>query len=400
MRKDLARLLLIAAVALPACLADPRPVTQVHPPVQDRRVAMGSFGTGLTRLRMAMPVVKATAVPETEPVREPEPEPEPESFTVAATGDILLHSPLVRQAMADGDGEPDFYPMFRGVREVIQEADLAICHLETPLAPRRGPYSGYPIFSVPPQIVKAIKKVGYDTCSTASNHTIDKGTGGVRRTLAALDKAGLEHTGSARTEAESRKIALFEVNGVSVAHLSWTYGLNGLVEPSDKPWLVNDGLDARTIIKAAKRARRAGAEVVIVSLHWGDEYQHAPTAQQERVGRKLLASPAVDLIIGHHAHVVQPFDRVEGKWVAYGLGNQVANPSAGLSGTHEGAIAWFRFERTRDGWRVRPWFVPTRIDAGPPIRLRNAAVDGDLRSTLRTVTRIIRSLGERVHVLR
>lgn len=323
-----------------------------------------------------------------------------ETFTVAATGDILLHSPLVHQATADGEGVPDFYPMFKGIRDVIEGADLAICHLETPLAPKRGPYTGYPIFSVPPQIVRAIKKVGYDGCSTASNHTIDKGEPGVRRTLAALDKAGLKHTGSARTREESRKITVFRVNGVDVAHLSYTYGTNGIVEPADQPWLVNDGLDPTTIRKHAARARRAGAQVVIVSLHWGDEYQHAPNHQQTSVAEKLLASPDVDLIIGHHAHVVQPFDRINGKWVAYGLGNQVANPSAGLDATHEGAIAWFRFERTGEGWRVRPWFVPTKIAAGPPIRLRNAAVDRELRATLRHVTGIVRSLGERVPVKR
>lgn len=306
---------------------------------------------------------------------------------------MLLHSPLVRQARADGRGSPDFFPILRGVRSVVSRADLAICHLETPLAPRKGPYSGYPIFSVPPQVVKAIKRVGYDTCSTASNHTIDKGERGVRRTLDALDAAGLRHTGSARNPAEGRKIAIYRVKGVKVAHLSYTYGTNGIPVPRGKSWLVNSGIQAKKIVKAAGRARALGAEVVIVSLHWGAEYRHRPTPEQRRAARALLTSPAIDLLIGHHAHVVQPFDRVHGTWVAYGLGNQVANPSAGPSGTHEGVLAWFRFTRTGDGWRVTPAFVPTRIAAGPPIRLR-------LAPTLRTVITIVRSLGERVPVLR
>ncbi|WP_214320025.1 CapA family protein [Nonomuraea sediminis] len=319
---------------------------------------------------------------------------EARSFTVAATGDVLLHGPLIAQARRDGHGKGlDFYPLLKGVRDVIGAADLAICHLETPLAPPGGPFHGYPVFSVPPQVVRAIKRVGYDTCSTASNHTIDQGAAGVRRTLRALEAAGLRHAGSARSAAEAARVTLLEVRGVRVAHLSYTYGTNGMMEPRNKPWLVNDGLDPRVIIKAARRARAEGAEVVIVSLHWGTEYQHAPDARQRRVAGRLLASPAIDLIVGHHAHVVQPWDRIHGKWVVYGLGNQVANPSAGPEGTHQGVIAWFRFRRTREGWSVRPALLPTRIGAGPPIRLGKA-------SGLHDVIRIVRALGERVPVLR
>ncbi|MFI6483231.1 CapA family protein [Nonomuraea sp. NPDC050663] len=404
MRKDLARVALLAAVSLPAGLVGAPALQSAPAHARTDPARPGWHGSGVAPFFAApsrsLPGTETTVAWQTTPAAKREAVPlaqpgEPlfaDSFTLAMTGDILLHQPLVAQARSDGGGRPDFLPMFSGIRRVISGADLALCHLETPLAPRRGPFSGYPTFSAPPQVVTAIKRIGYDGCSTASNHTVDKGEPGVIRTLQALDRAGLRYAGSARTADEARLITLYNANGVQVAHLSYTYGTNGLPLPPRKPWMVNVGLAPRKIAAAAARARREGADVVVVSLHWGEEYRHAPTAEQRRVARALLGSPSVDLVVGHHAHVVQPFERIGDKWVAYGLGNQVANPSAGIAATHEGAIAWFRFERTADGWRVHPSFAPTKIGAGPPIRL---AVT---RSP--SVAQVVRSLGERVPLLK
>ncbi|MEV4258286.1 CapA family protein, partial [Spirillospora sp. NPDC049652] len=123
-------------------------------------------------------------------------------FTGVGTGDFLLHQVLIDQAAADarakGGNDYDFMPMLARLKPVISGADLAVCHLETPVGGRTGPFSGYPVFNSPPQIVDAIRRLGYDTCSTASNHAIDQGERGVRRTLAALDRAGIGHAGTAR----------------------------------------------------------------------------------------------------------------------------------------------------------------------------------------------------------
>lgn len=339
----------------------------------------------------------------------------PATVTVAATGDFLLHQPLITQAAEDaatsGHRGWDFLPMLRQLRPLIDTADIGICHLETPVATRRGPFQGYPTFNSPPQIVDAIRDLGYDTCSTASNHTIDQGDAGVRRTLGALDAAGVRHTGSARGPAEADRTDLLDVRGVKVAQLSYTYGTNGIPIPRGRPWLVNSGLDAPAILHAAARARANGAEIVIVSLHWGEEYRHAPTDEQRALARRLLASPDVDLIIGDHVHVVQPFDRINGKWVVYGMGNQVANPVANSEDTHEGLVA--RFQLTRDAagrWRAAPSFVPTLVEAGPPIRLVDlprALARGDLpastraryRAALDRTTTTVRSLGPKVPML-
>ena len=300
------------------------------------------------------------------------------SFTVVASGDILIHADLATQAAADarltGAGSYDFRPMLAGVKPVVAAADLAICHLETPLAPAGGPFSYYPSFSVPPQVAVAIKATGYDTCSTASNHTLDQGTAGVRRTLDDLDAAGVRHTGSARSAAEAATPDILDVRDgsgtVKVAQLSYTYGFNGLSVPSGTPWLANQ-INAGAILNAARRARAAGAQVVIVSLHWGTEYQHPPTTMQLALAHRLLADPAVDLIVGCHAHVTQPFERINGKWVVYGMGNLIARHDQPTAATREGVIARFRFSQDAAGrWRVtQAEYVPTYVEFGPPIRV-------------------------------
>ncbi|MBB4685681.1 CapA family protein [Amycolatopsis jiangsuensis] len=297
--------------------------------------------------------------------------PRQDGFSVVATGDVLIHPRLTEQAEEDGADRIDYRPLFAGVKPLVSAADLAICHLETPLAPEGGPYSGYPSFSAPPDIADALRDTGYDTCSTASNHTLDQGTAGVTRTLDKLDATGLKHTGSARSADEAGKPLILDVHGVKVAQLSYSFGFNGIERPSGKPWLANE-IDADEVLDAAHAAKRAGAEVVIASLHWGVEYDHEVTDDQQQLAEKLMASPDLDLIVGHHAHVVQPFGKVAGKWVAFGLGNEVARHDEPRGSTEEGVAARFHFARDGGHWTVdRAEYVPTLIDLGPPIRLRD-----------------------------
>ncbi len=265
-------------------------------------------------------------------------------------------------------GRPD-PPGAVGPGRLISGADLGICHLETPLAPEGGPYSGYPSFSAPPEIADALKDTGYDTCSTSSNHTLDQDTDGIKRTLDKLDATGIKHTGSARSAKEAATPLILDVHGVKVAQVSYAFGFNGIKVPAGKPWLANQ-IDVDDVLAEAKAARAAGAEVVIASLHWGVEFQHDPTAEQRSQAKKLLASDDLDLIIGHHAHVVQPFEKLGDKWVAYGLGNSVARHSDPRGDTEEGAAARFRFAREGGRWKVtKAEYVPTLITLANPIRL-------------------------------
>ncbi|MEV1023757.1 CapA family protein [Streptomyces sp. NPDC050264] len=292
------------------------------------------------------------------------------SFTVAAAGDILIHPQLTEQAAKDakatGKGEKglDFDPLMAGIKPVISKADLAICHFEPVAGKPEGPFESYPAFRVPPQIATSIKNVGYDTCSTASNHTLDHGVGGVTNTLNVLDKAGLKHTGSARSAAEAAKPLIVDVKGVKVAQLSYAFGFNGNEVPKDKPWLVNQ-TDFDRIAAAEKRAREAGADVVILSIHWGRENQPNPSSSQLKLGRQIAEKTGIDLVIGHHAHVVQPMEKVDGTWIAYGLGNEVARHDVPTGLTEEGVIGWFEFTKRGGEWDVRAKYLPTLTEIPP-----------------------------------
>ncbi|WP_329482011.1 CapA family protein [Kribbella sp. NBC_01484] len=248
----------------------------------------------------------------------------PDKITLVATGDVLLHERLWTTAKRDGDdGAWDFAPLMSSVKPLVQQADLAIAHLETPLGPRGGPYHGYPLFQGPPQIATALKQTGYGVCTTASNHSFDGGATGVDRTLDTLEKAGLRHAGTARSRSEAETPTIVDVNGVKIASLSYTFGFNGLPYPNGQTWRAGK-LDAVTIIRNAQEARDQGAEIVVVSCHWGTEYSSRLNDQQRELAPQLLADSNIDLVVGHHAHVVQPMEQINGKWVAYGLGNLVA----------------------------------------------------------------------------
>jgi poly-gamma-glutamate capsule biosynthesis protein CapA/YwtB (metallophosphatase superfamily) len=284
-----------------------------------------------------------------EPAESPTvtPTPEPRTFTLVATGDVLLHERLWHQAERDAsDTAMDFAPQLANVAPVVSGADLAICHLETPLAPADGPFTGYPTFSGPPQVVPALVGAGYDACTTASNHTFDKGADGVARTLDALDAAGLAHAGSARTPQEADVTTILDVTTeqgpVRLALLSYTYGFNGIPYPDGETWRA-DEIDEATILADAATARTRGAEVVVVALHWGTEYVHEPNEQQRDLAPRLIASPDVDLLLGHHAHVVQPLENVGGEWVVYGMGNLMANHAEPEGPKAEGLLTRFTF---------------------------------------------------------
>lgn len=296
-------------------------------------------------------------------------------LTVVAAGDLLVHPQLTEQAAADarqaGRTGHDFTRVLAAIRPRVSAADLAICHMETPLAEPTGPFTGWPDFSVPPELADAAAWAGFDTCSTASNHSLDTGMEGVTRTLDNLDRVGLRHTGSARSAAEAARPNIIDVGGVKVAQLSYALSFNGIPLPAGKPWAANL-IDRDAILAAAHGARAAGAEIVILSMHWGTEYQNAPNGDQLDLARELLASPDIDLIIGHHVHVVQPFEKIGRKWVAYGMGNLTTRFDDGSpENTQDAVVPEFTFTRTASGtWEVTDVTVlPTWMEYRPAARV-------------------------------
>ncbi|MFB7495598.1 CapA family protein [Streptomyces sp. NPDC056161] len=316
-------------------------------------------------------------------------------FTLVASGDVLPHTSVIERANFDAGGVGyDFRPMLAGVQPVVARADLALCHMETVYG-SNGDYSGYPAFKSPPEIAPSLVAVGYDGCSTASNHALDDGADGVARTLDAMDRSGLRHAGTARTEAEARTITMLRAGPARVAHLSYTYDTNGFAPPAGQPWAVNL-IDEKRIVADARTARRLGADVVVVSLHWGTEWQDEPDERQLALAERLTASrtggrPDLDLIIGTHAHVPQAYQKINGTWVVYGMGDQIAGEMYNRQGLqdprgNESTLARFTFAppaRPGARWEVsRAEFIPQvyDLDAGRVVDV-NAAIAGGAELT-------------------
>jgi hypothetical protein len=289
----------------------------------------------------------------------------PRHFTLAASGDILLHNPVIQDGKANAGGKGyNFDPMFDGVRDTIKGADLAICHQETPIS-EDGKNLTVPntlSFNAPKEIATALKNAGFDGCDTASNHTWDRQLTGVVQTLNVLDAAGLKHAGSARSQAEADAPPIYDVNGVKVGHLAYSYDIYNTAGPDtqvppDAPWLKTmlwPAIGAQGILAQAKAIKARGAEFVVVSIHWGDQYNHMPNAQQRQLAKDLLASPDVDLILGDHVHVVQPCEKIGDKYVIYGMGNFLSNQSPTQDRTlkndnQDGSLETYTIDETAPG---------------------------------------------------
>ncbi|MEU9539450.1 MULTISPECIES: CapA family protein [Streptomyces] len=333
----------------------------------------------------------------------------PHAFTLVASGGVLAHTSVIERANADAGGTRyNFLPMFEGVKPFVSRADLAICHMETVYG-ADGDHTGNPAFKMPPQVADGLAATGYDACSTASNHSLDDGAAGVRRTLDALDLAGVRHAGSARTEQEAYVPTLLRAGNAMVAHLAYTYGTDGFPMPQGQPWSVNL-IDRHRILADARAARKAGADVVVVSLHWGTEWQEQPDTQQTTLSRELTASrtdgrPDIDLILGTHARVPQAYEKVNGTWVVYGMGDQITGEMFNRQGLqdsrgNESTLARFTFAppaHKGDRWEVtKAEFVPQLfdIDAGRVVDINAALAQGaDLAGVRDRIRDVVLSRG-------
>ena len=243
--------------------------------------------------------------------------------TIAFAGDVRIHSDTWNTA--DVTGGYEFSPILGPITPRVMNADLAICHLEVTLARPSETLSGYPRFGAPRELARDMAEAGFDGCSVAGDHAFEFGEAGVLATLDGLDAAGLAHTGTARSPGE-RGPALYEAGDMRVAQLSYTQASDG-AGPGRAGGLV-DQIDPALILADARAARDHGADVVVVSLHWGDEYVHDVVPSQWAVAEALAADTgAVDLVVGHRAHVVQPISKLGSMWVVWGMGNLLSDSS-------------------------------------------------------------------------
>ena len=271
--------------------------------------------------------------------------------------------------------------MFALVKPILSSVDLAICHLETPIAPAGEELSTFPFFGVPVEITDALAYAGFDRCSTASNHAMDRGARGIDATLNALDRVGISHTGMARTPPEINP-KLILVNGISIAHMSYTFSYNGLPAANGETWrsaLINTD----RILRDVRLARKLGAQVVLLSMHWGNERESTPSSYQTQIADAITKSGEVDLIIGSHAHVLQPIKLVNDTFVIYGLGNFLSdmptNPKdpPWPASTQDGAIVSTKITVAADGKVsvTKPVVTPTWVDRDSGWQIRSVVSD-------------------------
>lgn len=339
---------------------------------------------------------------------------EHKEITVLITGDIVIHTSVWLTAEADaareGRGRPDFRPMFASIRPDVRAADLAVCRFQLPVTDPGGPYLNYPVFASPPEIINALKATGYDACTTAGNHNLDQGWTGIERTVATYNRVGLPQTGMSTSRKQNRRPLILDVKGVKVALLSYSYGTNGIPVPSDEPWCVRL-INPKRMIADAHKAKQLGADIVLMDVHAGTEYDHTPNQEQLDVVDQVSRSPDINLLYGAHPHVTQPFAVVHHKWVAYSLGNLVAQQH--IDGTYYSAMARFTFVNHPGGsWTVRrARFIPTlTTDDASAMRILNApralhdpalsAWRLQLQAAITNTTAVVDGLNARRHGLR
>lgn len=249
---------------------------------------------------------------------------------IAMVGDVMQHGEQLKASRRDD--QFSWQGVFTHIQPLIAGSDLAIANLETPVD-RDQPYGGYPFFNAPEELLVELRTTGFDVLQTANNHCLDRGRDGALATLEAIQRHGFAAAGTwSSAEARQTPWVVRELpDGIRVAFLANTYGTNGQPMPDGEPWLVN-WLDDGQMQNDISRAREH-ADIVIVGLHWGGEYKHAPVPWQVDLARRLVAAGA-DIVMGSHPHVLQPAEvvtvedpggHVRDGLVLYSLGNFVSN---------------------------------------------------------------------------
>jgi poly-gamma-glutamate capsule biosynthesis protein CapA/YwtB (metallophosphatase superfamily) len=250
-----------------------------------------------------------------------------EKLTIGAIGDILIHDTVYNDAF--NGTNYNFNPMFEKVKGVLQTPDILTANQESMLGGLDIGVSSYPTFNSPHEVADALVNTGVDIVSLANNHTLDKGERGILSATEYLNSIGLPHVGSFLNEEDRQSLRILTKNGIKLAFLSYTYGTNGIPVPDGKDFLVN--LINRDIMKEEIHRAKEQADVVVMSIHWGNEYQLFPTDEQKDLAL-FLANEGVDIIFGSHPHVLQPMDWIETEdgrktFVIYSLGNFISGQS-------------------------------------------------------------------------
>ena len=310
---------------------------------------------------------------------EPTPKPvEPHivsSASIGVTGDILMHGPVLNAALK-GSGEYDFNNNYEYIKAYYEKYDFMVANLEVTLGGKdAGNYRGYPTFNSPDTVIDALKNAGVDMLLTANNHTYDTGYNGMLRTQSVIKEKGLLHLGTREDNLTSPYIVQ-DINGVKVGMVCYTYetdkredgrkSLNGITVSADAGPLISsfnyDELDVfyQEIESTLKAMETEGAKTNIVFIHWGNEYQLSPNDTQKAIAQKLCEL-GVDVIVGGHPHVIQPFETLTSSTghkthCIYSIGNAVSNQNRNTLSdirnskyTEDGMIFGIKYNLWNDG---------------------------------------------------
>jgi poly-gamma-glutamate capsule biosynthesis protein CapA/YwtB (metallophosphatase superfamily) len=262
--------------------------------------------------------------------------PSKNGIVIAAVGDVMMPASVQAAATREKRGY-DF--LFENITQDLRTADISFANLETPVD-HKAVSSGYPKFNSHPALLTALRKAGVSVVSVANNHIMDAGNEGLRRTLGNIEAAGLVFTGAGRSQTEATEAKYLKAQDVNVAFLAYTYGTNERLprKAARAPGVNILRPDSEADLgraKAAVRRARTSADLVVVSLHWGNEYAPDPTPRQRQVASELVEAGA-DVILGHHPHVLQPIESYaasDGRrgLIVFSLGNFVTSQNAGIT---------------------------------------------------------------------
>ena len=305
--------------------------------------------------------------------------PDTDCISMLVNGDLLFHPNLWKHfagantAATDGTAF-DFTPLFETMKPYIQASDIAVCEFETPIAKRGGPYTGYPVFNVPPEVADAAASVGYTACTHATNHSWDQGADGIARLWDTLASKGIAQTGSYKNEEDSTKPLVIDspTGGGKLGLVTGTVSLNGMtadrLRDAGAPQHQSD-ID-RAVAKA-KAAREQGADVVAMAMHSVQEYIDYADSWQVSEAHELADTGAFDVIYGAGCHCAQPIENYNGTWIIYGLGNTVTvSAPASRIVNNQGVTARIQFAGRKGvagAWRV------SRIDWVPTANMRQGS---------------------------
>jgi poly-gamma-glutamate synthesis protein (capsule biosynthesis protein) len=247
-----------------------------------------------------------------------------DTVSLAIVGDLMCHSQQFQQAKKDSGY--DFRPTFSAVKKYLEKADFTFGNLETVTAGSAVKFTGYPMFNSPVEYLDALKDAGFDVLTNANNHSLDRGISGVEKTIDELDKRNILHTGTARNLAERNTPLILYKNNTKLGILAYTYGTNGIIIPEGKEFCVNL-IDSLQIKNDIEKSKAAGADAVVVFLHWGIEYERFGNEFQKILENYIHKNGAL-LVLGSHPHVLQPIsvpsDNLKSGFTIFSLGNFIS----------------------------------------------------------------------------